>query len=105
MIQQDGKLSLMLDEETLLEGRDDGATALLFERIADDLSRYLQLEMAPFDVRVQGEGANRALWVGGEQIVQASELAGIGDVDTLRESVHRALSAARNSHPMADYFK
>lgn len=105
---QDGTLSLELDGETLLKGSSGDATASLFERIAADLSQYLQLEMAPFDVRVQGEGANRSLWVGGKRIVRASELGAMGGgetVEKLRESVHRALSAARNSHPMADYFK
>ncbi len=108
IVRQDGKLILKLDGETLLEGADDDATASLFERISADLSKYLQLEMAPFDVRVQGDGPDRSLWVGGKRVVRASELtsmSGAETVEKLRESVHRALSAARSSHPMADYFK
>ena len=105
IVRQDGGLQLKLDEETLLEGRDGDATASLFERISADLSRYLQLETAPFDVRVQGETANRSLWVEGKRIARASELTATTDLEALRESIHRALSAARRSHPMADYFK
>jgi hypothetical protein len=100
-----GRARLELDGEVLLEGADDDATTSLFERISSDLSEYLQLETAPFDVRVQGEGQNRSLWVEGRRIAQASELGGASDVGTLRERVHRALTTARASHPMADYFK
>jgi phage baseplate assembly protein W len=54
---------------------------------------------------VQGEGANRSFWIEGRRIARTSELGGASDVDALRERIHRALTTARGSHPMADYFK
>ena len=106
IVRQDGTVRLKLDDETLLEGVEDDTTLSLFERISADLSKYLQLETAPFDIRVQGDADGQSLWVEGKRIVRASELAPLSaDPGGLRESVHRALSAARRSHPMADYFK
>lgn len=97
---------LEMDDEVIWRGANDERTKLLFERIAEDLTKHLQLETLPFDVRVQGSAPDRALWVKGRRIVRESELPeGTDSLDDLRENIHSALSKARRLHPMADYFK
>jgi len=101
-------LALMIDEEAVWRGAANEATRALFERVASDLWKYLELETVPFDIRVEGDGTNPnpAFLIKARKIVTKDELQpGTESLLTLREGIMKALSAARRSHPLADYYK
>ncbi|MDR1137483.1 MAG: M48 family metalloprotease, partial [Synergistaceae bacterium] len=104
----DSGATLFIDDAEIWHGHDDELTNELFGRVADDLWKYLQLETLPFDIRVEGhEGAaNQAFYVGSRRIASANELPqGTEPLRVLRENVQKALSDARMTHPMANYYK
>jgi hypothetical protein len=101
-------LALMIDGEVVWRGAADEATRGIFDRVASDLWKYLDLETAPFDIRVEGDDTNpnTAFFIESRKIITKGELRpGTEELSTLREGVMRVLTAARQSHPMADYFK
>jgi Zn-dependent protease with chaperone function len=104
----DCALAVTIDGEPVWRGASDAATRRLFERVASDLWKYLQLETVPFDVRVEGgeSNPNSAFFVKAQKIVGRDELpSGTESLETLRAGVMRVLTQARNNHPMADYYK
>ena len=101
-----GRTVLKLDDVVVWRGADDERTRLLFRRVGDDLWRFLQLETVPYDIMVGTVGGERALLVAGKVIVREAELpAGADALAELREQVQAALTSARHTHPMADYFQ
>lgn len=101
----DGVLSLEVDGVSVLSGDVSADGRELFDRIAADIDERLQLETAPFDLRVQGEGRSKALFISGRRLARESETAPYGGVEMLRSGLHERLAEARDSHPLADYFK
>jgi len=100
-----GDIFLDLDGEAAWRGRDDAATAALFHRVANDLWMYLQLETAPYDVRVERLNNVAAFLIRGRTIAREDELpAGADSLESLRQGVHDALTRSRRSHPLANYF-
>lgn len=98
-------LLLLLDEKTVWQGKADEETNLLFERVAAGLWRFLQLETAPYDIRVQAIGEDRTFLLKSRKIAAASELPeGTETVDALRENVRAAMHLATEGHPLADYY-
>jgi Zn-dependent protease with chaperone function len=101
-----GDLALVIDDEPVWLGMDDEQTRSLFSRVSSDLWDFLQLETVPYDVRVDGDGPDETFLIKSRQIARSIELPyGTEPLTKLREGVHGALSRARNSHPMADYYK
>lgn len=94
---------LTMDGDVLLASSDDAAMDSYTE-IAHRIDGDLRLETPPFDVRVEGSGTSRALYIGPRRIATARD-AGVGDPDILRSRIHDALTVARRTHPLADYFK
>jgi hypothetical protein len=101
-------LALMIDGEPVWRGAANEATRTIFDRVASDLWKYLELETAPFDIRVEGgeTAPNSAFLIKARKIVTKGELQpGTESLSTLREGVMKVLTEARRSHPMADYYK
>jgi Zn-dependent protease with chaperone function len=100
-------LALTIDGEPVWRGRDNERTRELFRRVASDLWEYLQLETIPYDIAVTADGnGERAFFAEGRRIVSEGDLPeGTEGLSELREGVHKALTKARSSHPMADYYK
>ena len=101
-------LALMIDGATVWRGAANEATRAVFDRVASELWQFLDLETAPFDIRVEGDGISpgSAFFVKSRRIVTQGEAPpGTEALSALREGVMNALSEARRSHPMADYFR
>jgi Zn-dependent protease with chaperone function len=100
-----GGLALTIDGSVVWRGFDDAPTRELMERIASELWKILQLETAPYDIRVDGTGPYESLLIMGRTVARADDLPdGTAPLSELREGIHLAVTAARRSHPMADYF-
>jgi Zn-dependent protease with chaperone function len=100
-----GDICLSIDGEPMWRAPDDIGTKELFSRIADDLRDALQLESAPYDIRIESSPSGRALFIKGRLIAEEPELPeGAESIDLLREGIKNSLSAAQRRHPMADYY-
>lgn len=100
-----GDLSLTIDGSPVWRGRDDEPTRALLTRVAASLWDALQLETAPYDIRVESGAARSTFQIKGRKIVRSGELPpGLQPLSSLREGVLGALNAARRGHPLADYY-
>jgi hypothetical protein len=101
-----GDLCLTIDGQPVWRGADDKATRDLFERAALRLWETLQLETAPYDIRVSDSPSGRTLYIGGKKLASADEVPeGTDTIDSLRQNILDALNAAKRSHPLADFFR
>jgi hypothetical protein len=99
-------LCLTLDGQPIWRGADDDATKELFERAASLLWETLQLETAPYDIRVSDSPSGKALYIGGKKLASAGEVPeGADTLDSLRQNILDALNTAKRSHPLADFFR
>jgi hypothetical protein len=99
-----GDLYLKIDDTLVWRGLDDEVTKELFDKTALALWNTLQLETAPYDIRVESLNGG-ALYIEGEKIAENSERPeGTASLESLREGIQAALNAARRDHPMADYY-
>jgi hypothetical protein len=100
-----GCLALTIDGGVVWRGPDDAETMEVFERVASELWNMLQLETAPYDIRVEGVWPDESLFIMGRAIARGGDLPeGVSPLSELREGIQLAVTAARRSHPMADYF-
>jgi Zn-dependent protease with chaperone function len=99
-----GDARLMVGDEPVWRGSDDEVTRELFGRTARLLWDHLQMETAPYDIRVERR-PKEALYIEGEKIADGSGLPeGTESLESLREGILRALNEARRLHLMADYY-
>jgi hypothetical protein len=101
-----GRLGLTIDGETIWRGGDDAPTRELFGRVASNLSEYLQMETMPFDIRVEGgTSPDAAFYIETKKILTNREVPKSSEpLPALRDGVQKALTNARATHPMANYF-
>lgn len=100
---ENGRASLFIDDTELLSTGESYIDTL--EKLKNAFDERLQLETAPFDISVNDEEGGRALFIRGQRIVGTRELGETITADELRDRVQRALNAARDKHPLADYFR
>jgi predicted Zn-dependent protease len=100
-----GDLTLTIDGAVVWRGPDSAPTKKLFDRVASELWNTLQLETAPYDIRAEGVWPDESLFIMGRTVVVGRELPeDVAPLSFLREGIQLAVTAARRSHPMADYF-
>jgi hypothetical protein len=101
-----GDMYLTIDGVSVWRGSDDETTGDLFRGIALALDETLQLETAPYDIRVEELPSGQSLYIEGRKIVSERDLpAGTDSLRSLREGVQEALNAARREFPTADYYR
>lgn len=99
------RASVELDGITILDLPGTEGNRALTRRAASEIDASLQLETAPFDIRVEGDGPRSALFVGPRRILRTSELSAEADLNEIRSKIIQIHADARKAHPMADYFK
>jgi Zn-dependent protease with chaperone function len=99
-----GDACLLIGDEPVWRGQGDEATLELFGRTALSLWDHLQMETAPYDIRVGSEQGG-ALYIEGDRIADGRGLPeGTEPLESFRDGILRALDRARRLHPMADYY-
>ena len=79
---------LKIDGMTIIKGNPE-----ILKKARENLDKYLQLELAPYEIHVVGSG----LYIGNNFIVENSE--------DLRENLLKAINLARAKHPTSKFFK
>jgi hypothetical protein len=105
-IQKEGeKARLLVDGTGVWEGANDNLTLELLQRAKEILDRDFQMEMAPYDLRLEGTGKDAVLRLKNNILARAPLPEGTQDLPTLRENLLGALARAQKKHPAAKYFE
>jgi predicted Zn-dependent protease len=100
------KVSLFVDGLEVWKGLNDNRTKDLLRRVRDLLERDFQMELAPYDLRLENDGK-------GESVLRLKNVVlahiplpeGMPGLSVLRENLLEALDRARKKHPIANYFR
>jgi hypothetical protein len=107
MREEGQEVSLFVDDVQVWKGTNDDRTKDLLRRVRNLLERDFQMELAPYDLRLEIDGAK------GESVLRLKNVVlaqtplpeGMPGLPTLRENLLDALDRARKKHPIASYFR
>ncbi len=92
-------ITLSVDGVSVLKGRKNDDTRKAVKKIRDALDKYLQLELAPYDLHTE----NGALYIGNNFI--AGNIDGMTTPKDIRTNLMRAINSARAKYPTSKFFK
>ena len=106
-IQEDGRYArLMMDDTEVWGGKKDAPTLELLEHVQILLDRYFQMELAPHDLRLEGDGENHGLLrLKNNVLVEMPLPTGMPDLATFRGNLMAALARAQVRHPVARFLR
>jgi hypothetical protein len=107
MREESQKVSLFVDDLEVWGGANDAPTKDLLRRVQGLLDRDFQMELAPYDLRLENDGAKgeSALRLKNVVLAHTPLPEGMADLPALRENLLTALDRARKKHPIASYFR
>jgi predicted Zn-dependent protease len=98
----ENKAALLIDGVEVWRGANDARTAALLERSKELLDRDFQMELAPYDLQLEG---NDVLRLKNNILAQAPQPEGLQDLPAFRKNLLDALLNAQKKHPIAKYFR
>lgn len=102
-----GYKQVTIDDEPIVSVPESEEVSRLFEELAERLDNTLELELAPYDVKVieENTGGN-TLMIGRMRILtEAERLEGMPTLAELRDLIIKAVNRARSDNMMTDYFR
>ena len=93
------RMELTVDGVPVWGGARAKETRSNLEKARAVLDKKLQMETAPYDVRLDGDG----LYIGNTLVIRSSE--GLDSLGSFRRNLLKALDAARRQHASAKYFQ
>jgi Zn-dependent protease with chaperone function len=101
-----GKLRLLIDGVEVWRGGENEPTLEILKQAQELLDRDFQMEMAPFDLRLEGGGESGGILRIKNNILARSPLPeGMPDLPEFRENLLGALARAHSRHPVAMYLR
>ncbi len=98
-IHDGAEISLRVDGYTVITGRRSPETLALMQTIRAELDKYLQLELAPYEIHVE----RGALYIGNHFI--AGNADGMTKPDNIRKNLLKVINSARAKYPTSKFFK
>ena len=98
-IHDGAEISLRIDGYTVITGRRSPETLALMKTIRSELDKYLQLELAPYEIHVE----RGALYIGNHFI--AGNTDGMTKPDNIRKNLLKVINSARAKYPTSKFFK
>ena len=98
-IHDGAEISLRIDGYTVITGRRSPETLALMKTIRAELDKYLQLELAPYEIHVE----RGALYIGNHFI--AGNTDGMTKPDNIRKNLLKVINSARAKYPTSKFFK
>ncbi|MBQ9565544.1 MAG: M48 family metalloprotease [Synergistaceae bacterium] len=99
-IREEGdRVELTIDGTPVWGGKRAKETRSTLEKTRDILDKKLQMETAPYDVHLAGDG----LYIGNALVIRSAQ--GLDSLGSFRKNLLKALDAARRKHPSAKYFQ
>lgn len=100
-----GDVRLYVDGAVLLSAPATAASDKLFSELGERLDSALELELAPYDIKVLGEKGRQSLVIRRETILTDEELLpGMPPLAELRDRINDALNKSRRGNMLTDYF-
>lgn len=97
---------LLVDGEPILAAPAGGEAKRLFSELAERLDGALELEIAPYDVKVAAAEGGSVLMIRRDKILSERELLpGMPALSELRDRINDALNRARQGNMVTDYFQ
>ena len=87
------------DGVTAVTGKKNPETRALMSSIKAEIDKYLQLELAPYDIHVE----RGALYIGNHFVAGNSDA--MTKPDDIRRNLIKAINAARAKYPTSKFFK
>ncbi|MCL2009178.1 MAG: M48 family metalloprotease [Synergistaceae bacterium] len=105
-IAEDGESArLLIDGTEVWGGRQDESTLELLEQVRKLLDRDFQMELAPYDLQLEGDGNQSLLRLKNNVLAKTPLPEGMPDLAALRGNLLAALARAQSRHPIAKYFR
>ena len=95
----DYNIQLTVDGQAVITGRKNPETKAMMEGIRGTLDRYLQLELAPYELHVE----NGSLYIGNH--FTAGRVDGMTQPDEIRKNLLKAINSGRAKYPTSKFFK
>ena len=92
-------ITLRVDGVTAVTGKKNPETRALMSSIKAEIDKYLQLELAPYDIHVE----RGALYIGNHFVAGNSDA--MTKPDDIRRNLIKAINAARAKYPTSKFFK
>ncbi|MDR2528039.1 MAG: M48 family metalloprotease [Synergistaceae bacterium] len=99
--EEGGRVSLLMDGVEVWGGTASGLALEALQRAKDVLDRSYQMELAPYDLRVEGD----ALRLKNDIVASVPLPKDMSDLAAFRANLLAALASAQKKHPMAKYFR
>jgi hypothetical protein len=100
-----GDLRLAIDSTELMRLANSDENMDFLEKIKEKLDRSIELELSPYEIRVQDFAGERSLIIGGKVILSESQRPrDAPELELLRERLLDAITEAKRSNPLTDYY-
>lgn len=100
-----GDVRLYVDDAVLLSAPATAASDKLFSELGERLDSTLELELAPYDIKILGEKGRQSLVIRRKTILTDEELLpGMPPLAELRDRINDALNKSRRGNLLTDYF-
>ena len=100
-----GDARLYVDDAVLLSVPETEASRKLFSELGERLDSTLELELAPYDIKILGEKGSQSLVIRRKTILTEEELLpGMPPLAELRDRINDALNRSRRGNMLTDYF-
>ena len=101
-----GDVRLYVDDAVLLSAPATDESSRLFTELGERLDSTLELELAPYDIKILGEKGEQSLVIRRKTILTDSELLpGMPPLAELRDRINDALNKSRRGNMLTDYFQ
>ncbi|MCD8234858.1 MAG: M48 family metallopeptidase [Cloacibacillus porcorum] len=101
-----GDVRLYVDDAVLLSAPATDESSRLFTELGERLDSTLELELAPYDIKILGEKGEQSLVIRRKTILTDSELLpGMPPLTELRDRINDALNKSRRENMLTDYFQ
>lgn len=92
-------ITLTVDGVTAVTGKKTSEARAVMRKIQAELNKYLQLELAPYEIHVE----RGTLYIGNHFI--AGNIQGMTKPDDIRKNLMKAINAGRAKYPTSKFFK
>lgn len=92
-------ISLKVDGLDVLSAKKNEATRAIVSKVRGELDKYLQLELAPYEIHVVMD----SLYIGNHLIVRSID--GMTKPENVRTNLLKAINSARAKYPTSKFFK
>lgn len=101
-----GNIILKVDGAALLVLKENEASEKLIPGLAERLDNALELELAPYDLKVLEFEGKKAFYIRRAKILEEDELIpGMPPLIEVRDRINDALNKSRRGSPLTDYFQ